>query len=186
MNTHLLALQLMAAQGCLGAFDTLYHHELTEALPTRTSARRELAIHSVRALIYGAWAAVLLAVFGVEIALTLWDFVVEDQTRLLPATERVTHGAGHERRRFRHPAGFEYARLADAAHRPELAAARRARAAVWRTRAQLPGHGRHRFHRPEAGARLAARRPARVAGKAERQMDTSRNTSYWNRLFMNG
>ncbi|NRR32508.1 TIGR01777 family protein [Oxalobacteraceae bacterium] len=104
MNTHLLALQLMAFQGCLGAFDTLYHHELTEALPGRASARLELAIHSVRALIYsalfiglagwafhGVWAVLLLLVFGVEIVLTLWDFVVEDQTRLLPATERVTH-----------------------------------------------------------------------------------------------
>ncbi|WP_426168072.1 TIGR01777 family oxidoreductase [Pseudoduganella sp. R-31] len=104
MNTHLLALQLMAAQGCLGAFDTIYHHELTEALPQRVTARRELAIHAVRATIYGvlfvglsawvwqgAWAWVLLALFGIEIVLTLWDFVVEDQTRLLPATERVTH-----------------------------------------------------------------------------------------------
>lgn len=104
MNTHLLALQLMAAQGLLGAFDTLYHHELTEALPQRSSARKELSIHATRALIYallfiglsswvwhGAWAWVLIAVFGVEIVLTLWDFVIEDKTRLLPATERVTH-----------------------------------------------------------------------------------------------
>jgi len=104
MNTHLIALQLMAAQGLLGAFDTLYHHELTEALPQRASARTELGIHATRALIYsllfvglsawawhGAWAIVLLLVFGVEIVLTLWDFVIEDQTRLLPATERVTH-----------------------------------------------------------------------------------------------
>jgi hypothetical protein len=52
MNTHLLALQLMAAQGSLGAFDTLYHHELTEALPQRASARKELGIHATRALIY--------------------------------------------------------------------------------------------------------------------------------------
>ncbi len=104
MDTHLLALQLMAIQGCLGAFDTLYHHELTEALPQRASARKELSIHAARALIYGvlfvglsawawhgAWALVLLLVFGVEIVLTLWDFVIEDRTRLLPATERVTH-----------------------------------------------------------------------------------------------
>ena len=104
MNLHLIALQLMAAQGCLGAFDTLYHHELTEALPGRATARRELTIHAARALMYaalfiglsswefhGAWALVLLALFGVEIVLTLWDFVVEDRTRLLPATERVTH-----------------------------------------------------------------------------------------------
>lgn len=104
MSTHLLALQLMAVQGCLGAFDTLYHHELTEALPGRASARLELSIHAIRALIYaalfiglagwrfhGAWALVLVAIFVIEIGLTLWDFVVEDRTRLLPATERVTH-----------------------------------------------------------------------------------------------
>ncbi|SFU71832.1 TIGR01777 family oxidoreductase [Pseudoduganella namucuonensis] len=104
MNTHFLALQLMAVQGLLGAFDTLYHHELTEALPRRRSAQRELGIHAVRALIYsvlfiglsawtwhGWWALALLFLFGVEIVLTLWDFVVEDRTRLLPATERVTH-----------------------------------------------------------------------------------------------
>jgi uncharacterized protein (TIGR01777 family) len=104
MNTHILALQLMAAQGCLGAFDTLYHHELTESLAQKTTARKELAIHAVRALIYSAlfvglacweWhgvlAYVLVGVFAVEILLTLWDFVVEDRTRLLPATERVTH-----------------------------------------------------------------------------------------------
>lgn len=104
MNLHLLALQLMAAQGVLGAFDTLYHHELTEALARRPSARRELGIHAARALIYallfvglacwewhGAFACLLMAVFAVEIVLTLWDFVIEDRTRLLPATERVTH-----------------------------------------------------------------------------------------------
>jgi uncharacterized protein (TIGR01777 family) len=104
MNVHLLALQLMAVQGCLGAFDTLYHHEMTVALPRRPTAALELSIHAVRSLIYsllfiglagwewrGLWALVLLGVFGIEIILTLWDFVVEDQTRLLPATERVTH-----------------------------------------------------------------------------------------------
>ena len=101
---HLLALQLMAFQGLLGAFDTLYHHEMTEALATRPSARRELWIHASRALIYsllfiglsnwawhGLFAWLLLGLFAVEIVLTLWDFVIEDQTRLLPATERITH-----------------------------------------------------------------------------------------------
>ena len=104
MDTHLLALQLMAAQGCLGAFDTIYHHELTEALPQTPGARRELAIHAVRATIYaalfiglawwewhGGFALLLCILFGVEVVLTLWDFVIEDRTRLLPATERVTH-----------------------------------------------------------------------------------------------
>jgi uncharacterized protein (TIGR01777 family) len=104
IDTHLLALQLMAAQGALGAFDTLYHHEVTEALAQRNTARRELSIHAIRSSIYcamfiglsswawhGAWAWLLLAVFGVEIVLTLWDFVVEDGSRLLPPTERVAH-----------------------------------------------------------------------------------------------
>lgn len=104
MNTHILALQLMAAQGLLGAFDTLYHHELTEALPSRSSARKELWIHATRASFYsllfiglsawkwhGLWAVVLILIFSLEIVLTLWDFVIEDKTRLLPATERVTH-----------------------------------------------------------------------------------------------
>lgn len=104
LDLHLLALQLMAAQAILGAFDTLYHHELTEALAQRSSARLELKIHAIRALLYsvlfiglagwvwhGAWAWVLIAIFAIEIGLTLWDFVTEDKTRLLPATERVTH-----------------------------------------------------------------------------------------------
>jgi uncharacterized protein (TIGR01777 family) len=104
IDTHLLALQLMAAQGALGAFDTLYHHEGTEALPRRATAGRELSVHATRSSIYcalfiglsswawhGAWAWVLMAVFSVEIVLTLWDFVVEDGSRLLPPTERVTH-----------------------------------------------------------------------------------------------
>jgi len=104
MNTYLLALQLMAVQGIMGAFDTLYHHELTEALPKHRTARKELSIHALRSMIYavlfiglsswqwsGAWSLVLLGLFGVEIILTLWDFVIEDKTRLLPASERVTH-----------------------------------------------------------------------------------------------
>jgi uncharacterized protein (TIGR01777 family) len=104
MDIHLIALQLMAAQGLLGAFDTLYHHEITEALPNRSTARKELSIHALRASLYSllfiglsAWAwhgwlaVVLIAIFAIEIVLTLWDFVTEDKTRLLPATERVTH-----------------------------------------------------------------------------------------------
>ncbi len=104
MDIHVLALQLMAGQGLMGAFDTLYHHELTESLAQRASAKKELSIHALRAIIYsllfiglsswiwqGWFAFILLALFAVEIVLTLWDFVIEDQTRMLPATERVTH-----------------------------------------------------------------------------------------------
>ena len=104
MNTHLIALQLMAAQGILGALDTILHHEITEALPRRLTAGKELTIHAIRAMLYsvlfvglsfwtwqGIWSVVLIGIFGIEIVLTLWDFVIEDKTRLLPATERVMH-----------------------------------------------------------------------------------------------
>lgn len=103
MNTHVLALQPLAAQRCLGAFGTIYHHEMTEALAPRQTTRREFEIHAMRALIYsllfiglafrpwhGAWAAVLVIVFGVEIVLTLWHFVA-DRSCMLPPAGRVTH-----------------------------------------------------------------------------------------------
>lgn len=97
-------LELLILQFALGAFDTLYHHEIKEQLPYRRGASAELRIHGIRALLYaliavglawfewrGALAAVVAAFFALEIALTLADFVVEDRTRKLPASERVTH-----------------------------------------------------------------------------------------------
>ena len=103
-----LILSLLIAQGLLGAFDTIFHHELTEALPRHVSARKELSIHALRAVLYGlvfagmawlewhgVWAGVLGIIILIEVLLTLWDFVVEDQTRKLPASERVSYGAGN-------------------------------------------------------------------------------------------
>lgn len=99
-----LILILLIVQGFMGAFDTLYHHELTQRLPVRLGARKELAIHAVRALLYSLvftglawfeWHGLLGWIFAglilVEILLTLWDFVVEDNSRKLPASERVLH-----------------------------------------------------------------------------------------------
>lgn len=98
------AITLLLCQGFLGALDTLYHHELTVALPQRHSARLELAIHAVRSCFYGVlflgiahlafqgvWAIVIAVLFTLEIGLTLWDFVVEDRSRKLPAIERIMH-----------------------------------------------------------------------------------------------
>lgn len=95
---------LVALQIAFGAFDTLYHHELTERLPWRKSQQNELALHGVRNLFYsaifltlgftepaGAFAMALIAVLAVEIVITLWDFVEEDRSRRLPPTERVLH-----------------------------------------------------------------------------------------------
>lgn len=99
-----LFLYLLVAQALLGAFDTLYHHELKVALPQKLTARTELKIHSLRSILYGllfiglAWFEwhghmiwLLIGIVLVEVVLTLIDFVIEDKTRLLPASERITH-----------------------------------------------------------------------------------------------
>ena len=89
----------------MGGFDTLYHHELTERLAWRPSQAGELRLHGVRNLVY---AVVFVALGWSEPrgaagaradraavrrgwSITLWDFVEEDRTRKLPASERVTH-----------------------------------------------------------------------------------------------
>ncbi|HVJ53340.1 MAG TPA: TIGR01777 family oxidoreductase [Aliidongia sp.] len=97
-------LGMLTVQSLLGAFDNLWHHELTEALPSRPSARGELMLHAVREFLYaiifigiawwrwqGAWAICFAAILAIEILVTLTDFVVEDRTRRLPAFERVLH-----------------------------------------------------------------------------------------------
>ena len=95
---------LLSAQIVLGAFDNLWHHEITEKLPRRPDACGELALHTAREFLYavifltigwfawhGVWAWLLAAILAVEVAITLWDFVIEDQTRKLPKLERITH-----------------------------------------------------------------------------------------------
>ncbi len=99
-----LVLTLLILQGLLGAADTLIHHELGAALPDRPGARRELALHALREAIYavifltlpwldwqGALAAALLALLLIELVITLTDFIEEDRTRRLAASERVLH-----------------------------------------------------------------------------------------------
>src|SRR2546423_8375452 len=95
---------LVAIQFALGAFDVLYHHELTERLAWRRSQRRELVLHGVRNVIYavlflglgwlephGLWAILVVLLLTAEVVVTLVDFVEEDLTRHLPTSERVTH-----------------------------------------------------------------------------------------------
>ncbi len=95
---------LVSAQMAMGLFDVLYHHELTERLAWRATASHELQLHAARNLFYAvlflvfawiephgllAWAVLL--ILGCEVAITLADFVEEDMSRKLPATERVLH-----------------------------------------------------------------------------------------------
>lgn len=95
---------LLGLQIALGALDNFWHHELSEALPSKRAARVEVALHAGRELCYtllfaalawwewhGAWAWGLSALLAAEIVVTLVDFVVEDATRRLPRTERVLH-----------------------------------------------------------------------------------------------
>lgn len=95
---------LLTAQALLGAFDHLWNHKLNEHLPAKRSAATEIALHSARDCIYGvifiqfgwlephgAWAALFAAMLGIEILITLTDFVVEDRTRRLPPGERILH-----------------------------------------------------------------------------------------------
>ena len=95
---------LIAIQVAMGAFDTLYHHELTKRLAWRASQRHELQLHSIRNFLYallflvfgwceayGILAMVIIAVLVAEIVITLVDFVEEDLSRKLPASERINH-----------------------------------------------------------------------------------------------
>src|ERR1700754_1342485 len=95
---------LIIFQIAMGAFDMLYHHELTERLAWRPSQRHELRLHGIRNLVYavlfvllgwsephGLLAVLLVVVLVAEIVITLMDFVEEDLTRKLPASERINH-----------------------------------------------------------------------------------------------
>jgi uncharacterized protein (TIGR01777 family) len=102
--TSTLLWTLIAIQIAMAAFDTVYHHELTERLAWRPSQRHELALHAARSLIYmalfavlgflevnGVFAIVIMAALAVEVFITLADFIEEDMSRKLPASERVNH-----------------------------------------------------------------------------------------------
>jgi uncharacterized protein len=102
MNDILWAIVLL--QMLMGGFDTVWHHEATQRLAWRPSQAGELRLHGVRNLAYavmfavlgwtevhGAAALAFIALIAGELIVTLWDFVEEDRTRNLPATERVTH-----------------------------------------------------------------------------------------------
>jgi hypothetical protein len=105
----IVALWLLAIQGIIGAFDTLYYHEWRARLPARgAQSAPELKLHAARDFLYavlfgtvpwlawhGGWMLVLAGVLIAEIILTLTDFVVEIRVRRslgdVYAGERVTH-----------------------------------------------------------------------------------------------
>lgn len=103
------ALWLLAIQGIIGAFDTLYYHEWRARLTSGGSGTAlELKLHAARDFLYaalfgalphlalhGLWAVVLATVLLSEIVLTMADFVVERRARKpmgdVYGGERITH-----------------------------------------------------------------------------------------------
>jgi len=103
------ALWLLAIQGLIGAFDTVYYHEWRARLPARGQrVAPELKLHAARDFLYavlfgslpwlswlGLWMVALAVVIIAEIVLTLADFVVEIAARKslgdVYGGERVTH-----------------------------------------------------------------------------------------------
>jgi uncharacterized protein len=97
-------LPLLTAQAILGAVDNFWHHEFRERLPAKRWAAGELTLHAAREFIYayifiqlawlephGLWAALLSTALLLEILITIADFILEDRTRPLAATERILH-----------------------------------------------------------------------------------------------
>jgi len=98
------AIWLLLLQATLGAFDTLYYHEYKLRLPHGDHTKTELRLHASRDFAYaviigtlgfvtwnGALAWFLAALLGMEIGITIWDFIEEDKIRKLPAGERAMH-----------------------------------------------------------------------------------------------
>ena len=97
---------LIAAQGVLGAVDTLVNHELIEHLPRRAAVRPEVGLHSIREALYallfvalawfewhGAAALVIAGLLAATIVVDAIDEWTENRVRVLPQNERVLHFA---------------------------------------------------------------------------------------------
>ena len=96
---------VVSIQVVLGFADVVVHHELVARLPWRSGAAPELRLHGARNLAYAvifltlAWvvplgwtALVLVGLLLAEAAITFTDWIVEDSSRPLPASERALHG----------------------------------------------------------------------------------------------
>ena len=96
---------VVSIQVVLGFADVVVHHELVARLPWRFGAAPELRLHGARNLAYAViflvlawvvplgWTALILAgLLLAEATITFIDWVVEDSSRPLPASERALHG----------------------------------------------------------------------------------------------
>jgi len=99
-----IAFVFLIVQGLMGAFDTVYHREFKFNLPWQQTAIEELLVHSIRNSFYvvvffslawmewrGGFIWLILFMLLAEIILNLREFLIEDKTRALSGTERITH-----------------------------------------------------------------------------------------------
>jgi len=104
MDAYAILPWILIAQGIIGGWDTIYNHEWIERLPQRPAARAEIGVHSLRELNYaglfaglawfqwhGAAAWIVITLVALEVAVTCWDDLIENATRILPANERILH-----------------------------------------------------------------------------------------------
>lgn len=102
------ATYLLFVLGCLGATDIALFHSVAHGIREHPDARRELLAHSLRGPTYaalflvvpnfrpgGAWFWALAALLVVDVAISIWDFAIEGNSRCflggLPAGEYVLH-----------------------------------------------------------------------------------------------
>jgi len=101
---------ILFALGCLGAADIALFHTVSHGIRRHPDSRRELLAHALRGPTYaalflalpncaleGGWYGALLALLAFDLAVSLWDFSMEGESRRalggLPAGEYVVHVA---------------------------------------------------------------------------------------------
>jgi hypothetical protein len=103
-----IATYLLLAIGILGAADIALFHTVANGIRAHADSRWELYVHSLRGPTYGslfllipnvqmhgAWFWALLALFALDVAISLWDFALEKASRAtfggLPTGEYILH-----------------------------------------------------------------------------------------------
>ena len=103
-----VATYLLLILGVCGAIDILLYHSVSHGIRTHPDSRQELIVHSLRGPTYatlfvlvpnfalhGAFFWLLMALFAVDIVISIWDFMIERDSRAflggLPSGEYVLH-----------------------------------------------------------------------------------------------
>jgi hypothetical protein len=103
-----LATWLLFVLGCLGGLDILLFHSIGHGIHSNKESANELVTHALRGPTYAAlfvlvpnfalhgnWAWILIALFVVDVAISVFDFAMEGESRRklggLPAGEYVLH-----------------------------------------------------------------------------------------------